>query len=375
MASVGLLVVFQAIVIDRFGASPYSVVPQLPKKGVVLPHNVTVPEDDLIAVGIVIVLTAILWAVFKYTRFGIASRANAENEKTVVLLGHAPNRLAAASWILSSVLGGLMGILVSTMNTGVDPQTIVLLVVPALAAALLGGFTSFGLPSSAAIAIRWAKVDSELESEVVVLARRRLGTSWYPAGSPSRRNSCGANRTRICDPDACDGLCVADAVLTKAEFYANDHAQDGRRRGCGIDPAPHPQRKLAYRRHDDCNRCGVRHVARRPDRFRGSDLAHADDARRSSGFALSKFTQHGALPFPLGPIAAILFATALGVVISTVAIRIRGVDLAIVTLAIAVAAEDIIFDNPVFTGKSFGSAVPPPRLGPIHLGPADPTAW
>ena len=42
-----------------------------------------------------------------------------------------------------------MGILVSTINTSVDPNTITLLIVPALAAALLGGFTSFGITVAA----------------------------------------------------------------------------------------------------------------------------------------------------------------------------------------------------------------------------------
>jgi branched-chain amino acid transport system permease protein len=95
----------------------------------------------------------------------------------------------------------------------------------------------------------------------------------------------------------------------------------------------------------------------------------------AAGFALSKVTLHGALPFPLGPIVAVLFATAIGIVISVASIRIRGVDLAIVTLALATAAETIVFNNPAFAGSSFGATVVPPALGAAHFGPGDPTAW
>ena len=94
----------------------------------------------------------------------------------------------------------------------------------------------------------------------------------------------------------------------------------------------------------------------------------------AAGFSLSKYTLNTGVPFPIGPLLAILTATAVGVVISIVAIRVRGVDLAIVTLAIALAAE-VISLTTRFTGNSFGAVVPPPKLGPVHFGPSDPTAW
>jgi branched-chain amino acid transport system permease protein len=94
-----------------------------------------------------------------------------------------------------------------------------------------------------------------------------------------------------------------------------------------------------------------------------------------AGFALSKLSLSLGLPFPLGPLLAILFATAIGVVISLVSIRVRGVDLAIVTLSLAVVAETVIFNNPALAGSSFGATVPPPGLGDARFGPSDPTTW
>ena len=42
---------------------------------------------------------------FRFTRFGLATRAAAGNEKGAVLLGYSPQRLAAINWVIAAVLG------------------------------------------------------------------------------------------------------------------------------------------------------------------------------------------------------------------------------------------------------------------------------
>lgn len=376
VASVGLLVVLQAIVIDRFTTTPYSLAPKLPKTGVRLPRNVTVPEDQLISVGVVLALTVILWALFKYTRFGIASRANAENEKSIVLLGHAPNRLAAASWVLSSVLVGFIGILVSTVNTSVDPNTIVLLVVPAVAAALLGGFTSFGITVAAGIAIsmgeglvqNWSLqswfphidnsplpgIEQAVPFVVIVVVLIARGTAIPTRATASALKMPFApkpNSARIISLKSLVVLAVAIAVLLTVS----------------------PPWRLGVTTTAVSAVLAMSLVV--VTGFVGQISLAQLTLAGVAGFALSKFTVNHGMPFPLGPLAAILFATAVGVIVSVLSIRVRGVDLAIVTLAIAVAAEVIVFNNPKLAGSSFGATVPPPKLGPAHFGPSAPTAW
>jgi branched-chain amino acid transport system permease protein len=376
VASVGLLVVLQAIVTDRFGTTSYSLAPVLPQRGVSLPEGVTVPEDQLIVVGIVIAVTVAIWALYKYTRFGIASRANAENEKSIVLLGHAPGRLAAASWIGSCVLVGLMGVLVSTVNTSVDPNTIVLLVVPALAAAVCGGFTSFGITVAAAIAISMGES----------LVQNWSLESWFPHLS----------NAPLPGIEQVVPIGVIIAVL-----IARGTALPTRATASSLRMPRSPQPAQAPATSLKMLAIGVVAVVlllttTAPWRLGITTTAISAVLALSlvvvtglvgqislmqlvlagaAGFALSKFTVNHGLPFPLGPLAAIAVATAIGVVISLVSIRVRGVDLAIVTLAIAVAVENIVWNNPVLAGSSFGATVPPPRLGPANLGPNAPTAW
>ena len=87
---------------------------------------------------------ATLWAVYRYTRFGLATRAAVENETKAMLAGLPPDRLSLINTVLSFTVAGALGVLVAPM-TQLDPTTITLSVVPALAAALFARFTSFGV--------------------------------------------------------------------------------------------------------------------------------------------------------------------------------------------------------------------------------------
>ena len=376
VASVGVLVLLQAIVLDRFGTSPVALASVLPKSGIGLPRHVTVPEDELLSVAIVVGLTIALWAIYRFTQFGIASRANAENEKAVVLLGHSPNRLAAASWVLSTALVGLMGILVSTINTSVDPNTIVLLIVPALAAALLGGFTSFGATVAAGVAISMGEG----------LVQRWSLEKWFPhmSGSPL------PGIEQIVPVVVIVAVLIArgSALPTRATASALRMPTVPRAGSVGAFSAKTAMVAalgvvLLLTTTPDW-RLGVATTAVSAilamslvvlTGYVGQVSLAQMSLAGAAGFALSKFTLHHGLPFPLGPVAAVLVATAIGVAVSVVSQRVRGVDLAIVTLALAVAAENIVFNNPKFAGNSFGAPVPPPRLGPAHFGPNDRTSW
>ena len=65
--------------------------------------------------AIVLVIAAALWVTSKYTRVGLVTRAAAENEKGAVLLGFSPDLLAGLSFVLASVIGGLIAILAAPM--------------------------------------------------------------------------------------------------------------------------------------------------------------------------------------------------------------------------------------------------------------------
>ena len=59
----------------------------------------TVTENRLLLAGGVVVVALVLGAVFRFTRFGLSTRAAAGNEKGALLLGISPDRLGAVNWI------------------------------------------------------------------------------------------------------------------------------------------------------------------------------------------------------------------------------------------------------------------------------------
>jgi ABC-type branched-subunit amino acid transport system ATPase component len=86
----------------------------------------------------------------------------------------------------------------------------------------------------------------------------------------------------------------------------------------------------------------------------------------TAGFTLSKIQENVGIPFPASVVLATLIATLLGVVIGAPALRIRGAQLAVVTLAAAIVVQKFIFQNNVFT-PLVGNPLDEPQLFGINF--------
>ena len=89
-----------------------------------------------------------------------------------------------------------------------------------------------------------------------------------------------------------------------------------------------------------------------------------------AGFTLSKLAMEWGVPFPIAPIAASLVAMVFGVLVGLPALRVRGTNLAIITLAGGVAITEFVFKNPKYVGDAStgGAQVPNPKLLGWDLG-------
>jgi branched-chain amino acid transport system permease protein len=87
----------------------------------------------------------------------------------------------------------------------------------------------------------------------------------------------------------------------------------------------------------------------------------------TAGFFMSKYFE--GLPFPVAPIVGAVVAAAFGMIIAIPALRLRGVNLAVITLAAAVAIEQLIFKNKTFAGTLGALPVDPPSIGGKDFGP------
>lgn len=80
---------------------------------------------------------------FKYTKFGVAIRATAENREAAQLLGISAHRVTSFTWIMGGFLAGLAALLIVPAQGSLDISSLSFaLLVRALAAALVGGLTS-----------------------------------------------------------------------------------------------------------------------------------------------------------------------------------------------------------------------------------------
>lgn len=361
VASVGITLVLQAVIVLRFGTNTVSM-------GAVLPddtHTITVlgshlPVNRLYLAGIVIIAAAGLAAVYRHTQFGRATRACAENEKGAALLGYSPDFQASVSWILGSVLAGLGGIVVAPIIT-LSPMTFPLLVAPALAAALAGRFTSFSIIAAAALALGMA------QSVVMKLA---IDFSWFPQVGGQEALPFLLIVTIM--------FLVGRSVPGRAVLLAGD-----------LPFAPKPRHVMpmtlvstaivvavlfgfsgGYRLAVINSLIGALLclslvvITGFVGQISMAQIALAGTA----GFTLTVFANDWGVPFPIAPLLAAGVSTALGVAVAVPALRIRGINLAVVTFAAAVAVESVYFDNPKYTGGYNGSRIPSPSLFGVDLG-------
>ena len=151
IASLGILILIQGVIALKWHENPRNVNAIFPTT-IHQIGKVLIPGDRIYLVAIAVLATALLWAASKYTPIGLAIRASAENQRAAATLGWSPHVLATISWALGAGLAGAAGILIAPV-TGINPEEMPFFILPVLAAALVGGFTSFWITLAASFAI------------------------------------------------------------------------------------------------------------------------------------------------------------------------------------------------------------------------------
>jgi sulfate-transporting ATPase len=142
VATLALLTICLAVGDQFWGANPLVVPPLLPSWSIHFGQSIHIDIDRLVILCVGVGVTILLFLVYKFTQFGLASKAVAENRRVVSAQGVAPDKVATINWMAGGFLAVLGAILVVNL-TGLQVQDLTLLIVPALAASLVGGFASF----------------------------------------------------------------------------------------------------------------------------------------------------------------------------------------------------------------------------------------
>jgi branched-chain amino acid transport system permease protein len=313
----------------------------------------------------VVAVAVVLMAAYRWTRFGLATRAASENEVTGMLAGLSPNQLSLANTTVASVVAGAMGVLAAPL-VQVDSTSLPLQIVPALAAAVFARFTSFGIACVVGILIG---VGQSLLFYASTL-------SWFPTDNG---NSLPGMQALLTFAIIVLGLFLRGASLpTRGELVERR-----------LPTAPRPERLLRpsvlatalavlllivlpydYRQALMLSLIGIVVCLSLVviTGFVGQVSLAQVALAGVAGFTVSRLLVEAGVGFPWGPLAGCFAATLLGLVIGVSALRVRGVSLAVVTLAGAVAIEQFGFQNTTWGAGSFGSPVEQPTLWGLNLG-------
>jgi branched-chain amino acid transport system permease protein len=363
VATIGVMLVIQGLAVHDFGTGTTSgVLEILPHRAVTI-GDVSTSIDRLLLAGMAVAVTAMVWAWFRYTASGLACRAVADSEKGAMLSGLSPGRLSLITWTVSSALAGLFGVLVAPL-VPISSDVYPLLVVPALAAALAGRLTRLWVATVAGLLIGC------LEASVQFFLAKGWLPVWLQTGLPQAipvvliivflvviggrvggRSSLAVTRlapVRI--PRRPGRWAIGLAGLGIAGLYV---LNGNYRLGLLVSVAA-----MAITLSQVVLTGFVGQIS-----FAQAAIAG------TSAFALSKLTAGFAVPFPLGPLLAVTIATAFGTVIGLPALRVRGTQLAVVTIAGASAIEVLVFQNASLLTSQQLAPVTGPVLAGLDLSP------
>jgi branched-chain amino acid transport system permease protein len=364
VASLAVLLLVQAAVLLAFGSTPLNSPAVLPSSSVTV-FNVTVPIAQFILAGIVGIIVVVLVGLYRYTRFGLATRAASENERSALLAGLSPSLIALSNTVIGTVLAGLVGILAASV-VGLDSTTLPLLIIPALAAALFARFTSFPITYLAGLLIGIAE-------SLVYLASTQ---SWFPTSQGI----------------ALPGLQqVLEFLLIVAALWwrGSSLPQRGEIVEQSLPLVPY-QDRLLQRVALPSVACAIALIVL-PFDFRQAlitglvammiclsfvvitgfvgqlsvmQLALAGFA----GLLVSHIGDTGGIGFLPAAILGILASVGLGIAVAISALRVRGATLVVVTLAAAEAIQQFIFANGSWGASQTPGSLQQPDLLGLNLG-------
>jgi branched-chain amino acid transport system permease protein len=103
--------------------------------------GVTISLQDVGVLAVCLVTVALLWAFFRFTTLGLVMRAVANSQEASRLLGVRVGMMLALGWGLAAVLGAVAGMMAAPALT-LDPNLMLIVLIYAFAAAVLGGIDS-----------------------------------------------------------------------------------------------------------------------------------------------------------------------------------------------------------------------------------------
>ncbi|MER5319909.1 ABC transporter permease subunit [Streptosporangium roseum] len=321
--------------------------------------GVHLDSDQLITFAFAVLAAAGLWAFMRHTPYGLRMRASVDRRRLATLRGIDADASSAMAWTLGSALAGLAGVLaVSTL--GLDSTAFTVMLFVSATAAVFGRLRSIPWTFAAGLGLGvvqnlvagyadFAEDVTGLRTAVPVIllfvglillnrSRERVaGSAAEDAPPPDHLADLPMWRRRL--PWALGLAALLAWTLTRSadDFYVSVVAQ-------GLVLA------LIF--------CSFVVVTGIGGMVNLAQASFASMAALTCGWAFSS-----GLPLPVAILLGVLGATAVGVLVALPALRLGGRILTLATLALALLADQVLFQIDAFSNGTIGWPLPAIGLG------------
>jgi branched-chain amino acid transport system permease protein len=138
--TIGLLIAINGVTGWIWGADVKAVDSPFPNRSIDV-GGVAISAQDIGTFCVCLVSVLVLWAFFRFTTLGLAMRSVAVNTDASRLMGVRVGWMLALGWGFAAVLGAIAG-LMAAPTAFLDPNMMLVILVYAFAAAVLGGIDS-----------------------------------------------------------------------------------------------------------------------------------------------------------------------------------------------------------------------------------------
>jgi ABC-type branched-subunit amino acid transport system ATPase component/branched-subunit amino acid ABC-type transport system permease component len=145
VATVGFILVVQSLAVIKYGPDPLQIEAFLPGSGHTFRWGgVNVGGDQVVIIGLSLILLTSLSAMMHRSRLGLSMRAVVDNDSLAGLHGTSAVQTRRIAWVIGSVLAAASGVLFAP-TLGINAVSMTYLVVAAIGAAAFGGFSNLVL--------------------------------------------------------------------------------------------------------------------------------------------------------------------------------------------------------------------------------------
>ena len=375
VTSLGLFVALPNIVSIIFSNKPRLAPPSLvlsPDVVYLRVGSTPINGNELATVLVTVASAVVLAVLIKATSLGLKMRASVESRRMARLEGVNSDGVVSLAWAISSLLAGLAGVLLAPLYATLDSNDFTILMVTAIMVAAIGGLRS--MPVALIGGIVFGAVEAVL-------------AGYLPTGS-------------ILATGVSPALPFVVLVLLLLFHPGLRHLDDANDALASVDPPlPPPAATMRAPVLDSFVTTGGRVLAVAfvvscltwiPDHWvftlsqgialsaiflsitlltgLGGQLSLAQATFAGVGaFTAGQLAVHFGVSVLVGMLAGALLAALVGSIAALPALRLQGLALALLTLALALLADNIVFREPWAGGPASGLSVPRPVIGSVNF--------